>query len=71
MNGDRSRNEQARRRASNYAAARFWPSVGRQYLLFIRWIVSANRANLEQLYRGFLGTPSSEKQSGKLMHGGL
>jgi hypothetical protein len=70
MNGDRSRNERARRRAYIYAAAGFWPSVGRQYLKFIGWIVSANIINLVRLYSGFLGTPSRKKQSSALMHGG-
>ena len=70
MNGDRSRNERARRRGYIYAAAGFWPSVGRQYLKFIGWIVSTNKANLERLYLGFSGTSSGKKQSSKLLHGG-
>jgi hypothetical protein len=70
MNGDPSRNERARRRAFNEGGARFWLSVGRQYMKFITWIVSANVANLERLRPGFLGTPGGKKHSSKLMHGG-
>jgi hypothetical protein len=61
MNGDRSRNERTRRRAYNYAAAMLWPSVCRQYLMFIRWIVSANKANLERLYSGFCAMPDGRR----------
>jgi hypothetical protein len=63
MSRDRSRNERTRRRAYNYTAAVLWPSVCRQYLMFMRWIVSANMANLQQLYRGFFATPDGRRQA--------
>jgi glycosyltransferase involved in cell wall biosynthesis len=69
--GDTAFRVATQRKAYDYSRRMSWPNVGRQYLDYFDQVASVAERRLERRYLAAFAAPGGNRQTGKLLHGGV